>query len=116
MFVDIAPRWQAGATDGDGTPRQFDSPKCLLRWSLDDQKQFPRDAWVIEYYTQKRTPVDEVLFVIGSDVTSPMGPETVPVAGRAAAERFRKEHGGQRILSVGDIDAKTLRELEHTTR
>jgi nitrous oxide reductase accessory protein NosL len=66
---------------------------------------------VTEYYFQKRTPVADVFFVMGSDVVGPMGKALVPIAGREAAERFRQDHHGSRLLKAGEITPELLREI-----
>jgi len=70
-----------------------------------------RDAWVTEYYRQQRMPIADVMFVVGSDVTGPMGKALVPIAGREAAEQFKKDHYGTRILSADEITMDVLREI-----
>jgi len=70
-----------------------------------------RDPWVTEYYSQKRTPAADVFFVSGSDITGPMGKALVPVAGRTAAEQFRKDHRGNRILTAADLTIEVLQEI-----
>jgi copper chaperone NosL len=55
--------------------------------------------------------VGEVLFVMGSDITGPMGKALVPIAGRTAAEQFMKDHYGSRILTADEITPEVLREV-----
>jgi nitrous oxide reductase accessory protein NosL len=42
-------------------------------------------------------------YVIGSDVMGPMGHELAPLATKADAEDFLKDHKGKRILSYGEV-------------
>jgi nitrous oxide reductase accessory protein NosL len=111
MAVDDHPRWIAGMIARSGEEARFCSPRCLFAYLRSPRGEGGRDAWVTEYYSQQRTPVPDIFFVIGSDITGPMGKALVPVAGRAAAERFRKDHHGTRVLSADEITADLLREL-----
>jgi nitrous oxide reductase accessory protein NosL len=56
-------------------------------------------------------PIGDLLFVMGSDVTGPMGKTLVPIAGRGAAEQFMKDHYGARILAPDEITLEVLREV-----
>ncbi len=106
MPVDTAPQWRAGL--GDDT--LFDSPKCLFRWAA-RQGRGTETAWFTEYYSGERKPLVDLLFVVGSDVLSPMGDDLVPIEGQVRAELFVRDHGG-RILPPGRIDAVLLRSLD----
>jgi copper chaperone NosL len=111
MRVDDHPRWVAGAvTAGEGEER-FCCPRCLFAWRGSPRGAGSHDAWVTEYYSQKRTPVADVLFVMGTDVVGPMGKSLVPVSGREAAERFRQDHAGSRLLRAEEVTPELLREL-----
>jgi nitrous oxide reductase accessory protein NosL len=116
MLVDQAPRWIAGLTNSAGMPERFCCERCMFAHLRGPQGPGSRDAWVTEYYSQKRMPVEDVLFVSGSDVTGPMGKALVPVAGRAAAEQFLKDHHGTRILSADEITTEVLREIAGNPR
>jgi hypothetical protein len=63
----------------------------------------------------QRAPVVQaivrLLGVAGSDVTGPMGKALVPVAGRDAAEQFKKDHYGTRIFTADEITTNVLREI-----
>lgn len=111
MLVAEHPRWVAGATTEAGVKERFCSPRCLFAWRHDPRGASRRDAWVTEYYTQKRVPIGEAIFVMGSDVAGPMGKALVPVAGREAAEHFRQDHHGERLLTAAEITPELLREL-----
>ncbi|MGE0789405.1 MAG: nitrous oxide reductase accessory protein NosL [Sandaracinaceae bacterium] len=102
MLVASDSGWRAGARDASGAELAFDAPKCLFRYQL--AHPGTEDAWVIEYYGQTRQRADEVLYVIGSDLEGPMGPDLVPVRDRAEAERLLTDHRGDAILEVADVD------------
>mgnify|MGYP001766203554 CR=1 FL=1 len=109
MLVDQYPRWIAGLTNAEGKEERFCCERCLFAHWRSPLGAGCRDAWVTEYYQQKRLPVADVLFVMGSDVTGPMGKALVPVSGRDAAEQFLKEHHGARILTADEITSELLR-------
>jgi copper chaperone NosL len=111
MLVDQHPRWIAGLSNPAGKEERFCCERCMLVHLRSPQGAGSRDAWVTEYYSQKRMPIGDVLFVMGSDVTGPMGKALVPIAGRTAAEQFLQDHHGQRILAAGEITAEVLREV-----
>jgi len=111
MLVDQAPRWIAGLTNSTGTQERFCCERCMFAHLRSPEGAGDHGAWVTEYYTQKRMPVGEVLFVMGSDVTGPMGKALVPIAGHTEAEQFRKDHYGTRILTADEITLEVLREV-----
>jgi len=101
MIVSPESGWRAG---GEGLA--FDGPKCLFRYRHREGEV--AGAWVIEYYTQERRPAREVLYVIGSDLESPMGRDLVPVEGREAAERLMADHEGERILTFDEVTEEVV--------
>lgn len=111
MLVDKHPGWIAGLKNPSGKEERFCCPRCMFAHLRGPQGAGSRDAWVTEYYSQKRMPVGEVFFVSGSDVTGPMGKALVPIAGRAAAEQFAKDHHGTRIFTADEITLAVLREI-----
>ncbi len=111
MLVDQYPRWIAGLTNPAGKEERFCCERCMFAYWRSPLGSGSRDAWVTEYYTQKRMPVGEVFFVAGSDVVGPMGRALVPVAGREAAEQFLKDHRGSRIYTAEEITPDVLREV-----
>jgi nitrous oxide reductase accessory protein NosL len=96
MIVSPESGWRAGGED-----LAFDAPKCLFR-HRHREGDVP-GAWVIEYYSQERRPAREMLYVVGSDLESPMGRDLVPVDGREAAERLMEDHSGERILAFDEV-------------
>lgn len=104
MRVESESGWRAGGKNADGETLAFDTPKCLFR--LHHERGGVREPWVIEYYSQARRPARELLFVLGTDLMGPMGRDLVPVAGQEAAERMKRDHGGDRILTFDDVTAE----------
>ncbi len=109
MRADADPRFAAGATRGQEALR-FDAPKCLFRYLRGPRARGARDAWVTSYYDQARIPADRAVYVVGSDVRSPMGEDLVPLEDRAAAAEFVADHGG-RAVDASAIDAALLESL-----
>lgn len=109
MRVEPDSGWRAGGKDERGKELAFDAPKCLFR--RHHERGAVRDAWVIEYYSQERRPARELLYVIGTDLQGPMGRDLVPVAGREAAERMKRDHHGERILTYEEITPEVAASL-----
>jgi copper chaperone NosL len=100
----------AGATASTGAAVWFDAPKCLFRWLGQPAGSGATGAWVTEYFTRARTPVDDALYVLGSDIDGPMGRDVVPVAPRDRAEHFASSHGG-RVLSRSEVTPDVIEGL-----
>ena len=110
MNVDMSPRWTAGLTLDDGSELRFCSPRCLFAWLHREQAE--GTVWVTEYYSQERMPAADLLFVVGSDVVGPMGSALVPVNGVDAAERFRYDHEGDKVVRMPEITLELLQSLK----
>lgn len=91
MKVDGASPWVAYvAIDGRETP--FDTPRCALSAWRGRESSALR-ARFREYYSRELRPASDLLFVAGSDVVGPMGPDLVPVEA-SRARRFALDHNG----------------------
>src|SRR5260221_11447461 len=84
-----------------GEELAFDTPSCALRAFRGAQGR-AKQARFREYYSQGFKTQSEVLFVAGSDVVGPMGPELVPVATEQAA-RFARDHNGAPPKSIDEL-------------
>lgn len=100
--------WRSEVQLGSASARHFDTPRCALEFYLHHRSESPR-VRVQEYYRRTFEDASELRFVVGSDVLGPMGPDLVPVA-PTRAEGFVREHGGARVVGLGDV---TLDLLEH---
>lgn len=118
MFVAKYPDWVAVLRFKDGSALHFDGPKDLLTAYLDLKRyapgRSPAEVAAIEvkdYYSLR--PVDgfKAVYVIGSDVTGPMGRELVPFAEAGDAAAFLQDHHGRRSLRFSEITASVLRTL-----
>lgn len=108
MRIDPRSGWRAGGRSASGEVL-FDTPKCLFRYHL--REGGVREPWAIEYYSQERRPARELFYVIGTDLTGPMGRDLVPVSGREAADRLMREHHGERVLAFGEVTAAIVDDL-----
>ena len=108
MYVDLSPRWQGGATTQAGANVHFDTPICLLTFLRAREGAGARDAWVTDYYAQRRLAVADARFVEGTDVVGPMGRELVPVADDAAALRMLHDHHGRAVHRIESLPAGAL--------
>ena len=115
MFVAPFPQWTAALEFKDGRRFYFDGPKDLFVAFFDLPANIPGatpeqvvGVYVTEYYSTRLLPATEVLFVTGSNVLGPMGQELVPVLGTEAAETFRRDHAGQKLMR---FDGKQLLEV-----
>ena len=108
MYVEKYPNWTATVVFEDGSQVFFDGPKDLFKFLLDPAKYGHEESsianvFVTDYYTTKLLNARETLFVVGSDVMGPMGPELVPIANPEHAESFRADHGGDHVLTFDQV-------------
>lgn len=108
MFVTKFPDWIAQVRLTSGTVKYFDGVKDLLAFTLNPasfgmQGQTVRDIWVKDYYTLAWIDGRAAWYVVGSDVYGPMGHEFIPFGSVAAAENFRTDHKGTKVLRFDEI-------------
>jgi NosL len=106
MAIDPRSPWRADLVAADGTVHHFDSPRCALL-ALRTGRVPGATMRVIDYYDARWTDAKDVLFVAGSDVRGPMGPDLVPVAA-SRAQRFATDHAAGRPLPLDAITAEML--------
>ena len=110
MVVSKYPAWTASVRYQDGHAHFFDGAKDLFKYLLDLPRYAPDhhgqaivSVGVTEYYGLGRIDARQAWFVIGSDVLGPMGHELIPLASRADAEEFLRDHKGRRILRFDEV-------------
>lgn len=106
MRVDPAGAFTAGATL-DGRTLAFDSNKCLLRYRLDHPSM--TGAWVTDYYARTHVALEAAFFVVGSDVSGPMGPDLVATGSAADAARFMHDHHGRAAHAFSEVTPELVR-------
>jgi copper chaperone NosL len=110
MVVSKYPPWVATVVYRDGHAHHFDGAKDMFKYLFDvpryakgHRAQDIARIGVTEYYEVKRIDARTAWFVIGSDVLGPMGHELIPLASRADAEEFMRDHQGKRILRFDEV-------------
>lgn len=117
MLVAPYEAWVAQMHFADGSIAYFDGNKCLFRFLLaratDDQHGAAAVAggYVTGYYDLKPIPFDQAWFVIGSDVSGPMGADLVPLPSREEAEEFSADHAGRSIVRSSEVTLELLSSL-----
>lgn len=117
MFVDKYPNWIVTLTMNDGDRKYFDGVKDMLVFTFAPQKYGAKpgatvgEITVSDYYSL--APVDgrKAFYVVGSDVTGPMGHEFIPFATQGAAAAFSKDHQGKEILTFEAISADLVESM-----
>jgi copper chaperone NosL len=119
MLVAKYPAWVAVARYRDGHAHFFDGAKDLFKYLFDQPRYAPgrrrediAGLSVTEFYGLTRVEATQAWYVIGSDVLGPMGHEFVPLASRAEAEEFMRDHKGKRILVFAEITAEWAEKLD----
>ena len=119
MFVAKYPGFLAQIRFKDGGIAFFDGPKDFFTYYLALNKYNPKKkipdieaAFVTNYYTQSPINALTALYVVGSDITGPMGKELVPFETAGEAADFKKDHKGTRLLLFNDVTTEVLKDLD----
>ena len=119
MLVSKYPNWVATVVWKDGHAHHFDGAKDLFKYLFDLPTYAPGHKReeiaaiaVTDFYNLAKIDAREAWYVTGSDVLGPMGHELVPLASRADADEFLKDHKGKLILRFADVTAKSLAQLD----
>lgn len=119
MLVSKYPNWVAVVQYKDGHAHFFDGAKDLFKYLHDLAKYAPghrrEDVAIVQvtdFYSLQRIDAKTALYVVGSDVLGPMGHELVPLATRADAEDFLKDHKGKRILGFAEVTRELAAKLD----
>ena len=116
MFVAGYPNWLAAVELEDGVTLFFDGPKDMFRLLHDPDRYLSDEVndddivaiRVTDYYTTRPIDGRTAFFVVGSDVTGPMGAELVPFATRKDADTFRADHGGDTVLAFAAVGPEDI--------
>ena len=122
MLVAKYPNWIAIVVYRDGHAHFFDGAKDLFKYLGNLSRYAPghkaadiAGIWVTEFYGLTRVDARQAFYVIGSDTLGPMGHEFVPLANRADAEDFLKDHKGKRIVSFAQATPELAIRLDKGT-
>lgn len=108
MKIDRASVWTTELTTADGKTLLFDTPRCAL-YAMRKDNVAATSMRVREYYDAKGPMRDAktLRFVVGGDVTGPMGPDFVPVE-PSRVTKFIQDHGADRAYALDEITAAVL--------
>jgi nitrous oxide reductase accessory protein NosL len=119
MLVSKYPQWIASVLFKDGHAHHFDGAKDLFKYLFDMPKYAAGHTRadivaieVTEYYGLTKIDARKAFYVVGSDVLGPMGHELIPLASRADAEEFLKDHKGKRILVFDEVTPAVVAQLD----
>ncbi|MDH4331735.1 MAG: nitrous oxide reductase accessory protein NosL [Desulfobulbaceae bacterium] len=118
MFVSKYPDWITQVRLSNGTVKFFDGVKDLMAFFLNPTSfgapgQKIQEIWVKDYYTLAWVDGRSAWYVIGSDVYGPMGHEFIPFSSSAAAENFRKDHKGTKVVRFDEITEPLVQSMRH---
>jgi copper chaperone NosL len=119
MAVAAHPNWAGAIQLTSGKTFYFCSVRCTLAASLHPQlvlgstPSAVKEVRVPNYLAPEQSLSAPVaLFVVGSDIQGPMGPELVPAASNSDASVILKRHGGT-VLHFSDVSDSTLQSLSN---
>ena len=118
MFAAKYPNWITQVRLGNGTVKFFDGVKDMMAFifnpaSYGSPGQTAQEIWVKDYYTLTWFDGRLAFYVVGSDVYGPMGHEFIPFSSAAAAESFRKDHKGTRVVRFDEITEPLVQSMRH---
>ncbi len=118
MFVAKYPDWITQVRLNNATVKYFDGVKDMMAFthnpaSFGASGQTPQEIWVKDYYTLAWLDGRSAWYVIGSDVYGPMGYEFIPFSSAAAAENFRKDHKGTKVIRFDEITEPLVQSMRH---
>ena len=119
MIVAKYPAWTASVTWADGRVEYFDGTQDLFKYLQALAQYAPgravtgiRTIIVTDFYDLKPVDARQAFYVIGSDVLGPMGHELVPLATKADADEFIKDHRGATVLRFGEVTPEVVARVE----
>ncbi len=118
MFVSKYPNWLTQVRLADNSVKFFDGAKDLLAFYFDPaafgaSAQTIKEIWVKDYYTLAWVDGRSAWYVLGSDIYGPMGHELIPFSSAAAAENFRKDHKGTKVVRFAEITESLVQSMRH---
>lgn len=118
MYTSLYPKWEQIVISDAADTLYFDGSKCMFTTLLDNKLPVAkaRQILVKDYYTLKQIDGRRAFYVVGSDITGPMGHELIPFASEAAAAEFLSDHGGTAVLRFDQIDLEMIGKLAGGTQ
>jgi len=118
MFVAKYSDWITQVRLSNGTVKFFDGVKDMMAFTFDPASygasgQKFQEIWVKDYYTLAWLDGRSAWYVIGSNVYGPMGHEFIPFSSAAAAENFRKDHNGTKVVRFDEITDSLVQSMRH---
>lgn len=120
MLVSKYPNWVAVVTWKDGHAHFFDGAKDMFKFLGDLAKFAPghrqediTGIYVTDFYNLERIDARKAYFVSGSDVLGPMGHEFVPLANKADADDFLKDHKGKKLYTFERVTPAMANALDN---
>lgn len=119
MFVAKYPDFLAQVIFKDGSYAVFDGAKDMFQYYLNLQGYSPskkaediESVYVTDYYAL--APVDgmKAFYVIGSNVTGPMGKELIPFEKKEEAQEFMSDHSGKKMIEFKEVTPEIMKSLE----
>jgi copper chaperone NosL len=99
------PVYAAAYVNAPGESRVFDDIGCLLKAVAQETGSVQR-FWFHDAATAAWTDGGAVVFVVSSDLRTPMGGGAIAYVDRAAAERTARQHRGTIIASLAELLAR----------
>ena len=119
MPLDKHPNWAAVIMFKDGKHVKLHGPKNMFtfyfnmgKYDSQHEKEDVTTMHVIDYYSLKNIKAKEAYYVLGCNVTGPMGDDLIPLKDRTSAETFKKEHGGK-IFTFDEITPEVINNLKN---
>ena len=116
MFVYKYPKWSSKMVIG-GKSLYFDGVKDMMKYYIFDgdfiydRKKIEKIV-VSDYYTLLPIIAKDAYYVYNSNMYGPMGRELIPFDNLDSAQRFKKDHGGEKILKFNEITDKIVMALD----
>ncbi len=119
MFVAKYPDFVSQVIFRGGSYAVFDGAKDMFHYYLNLKKYDPskkpeeiESIYVTDYYGLNAIDAKTALYVVGSNVTGPMGKELIPFAKKEDADEFMSDHAGKKSLKFEEITPEVLKGLE----
>ena len=118
MFVYKYPKWTTQIVYKDGNRLSFDGVKDMMKFYFNRTKYGKFETLtkeniskilVIDYYNQKTIDARDAYFVIGSNITGPMGEELISFENINNAKTFVNDHNGKKIVTFKEIKMEDLK-------